>query len=129
VSYRQVFADYPTLVPLIATMPVSGAPQTRRMYDVVAAGLGAAGVPVAQIVPVIVAFESFLFGSAMDVHAPASIFGSRPDESDAPAFRSAVEAFTATADAATTGANPYADPPFAWGLKALVERAQSLIID
>lgn len=127
-SYRRAFADYPSMVPLIATMPVTGAPATRRMYDMVAAGLLAAGVPSEQVVPVIVAFESFLFGSAMDVHAPASIFGSRPGEEDAPAFRSAVDAFTARVDAATGGSatggpgvpNPYADPPFGWGLDALV---------
>ncbi|AWT27369.1 Tetracycline repressor protein class A [Corynebacterium provencense] len=94
-SYRQVFADYPSLVPLIATMPVTGAPETRRMYDTVAAGLLAAGVPSARVVPVIVAFESFLYGSAMDAHAPAGIFSSAPEESDAPTFRAVVEAFTA----------------------------------
>lgn len=152
-SYRQVFADYPSLVPLIATMPVSGAPATRRMYDAVSAGLLAAGVPTAQVVPVIVAFESFLYGSAMDVHAPAGIFGSRPGEQDAPSFRSVVASFTAQVDgaggedAASTPAstpvstpaspdpaprspaspNPYADQPFEWGLDALVARTLTLL--
>ncbi|WP_312810311.1 TetR/AcrR family transcriptional regulator [Corynebacterium variabile] len=142
-SYRQVFADYPSLVPLIATMPVSGAPATRRMYDAVSAGLLAAGVPSAQVVPVIVAFESFLYGSAMDVHAPAGIFGSRPGEQDAPAFRAVVESFTAQVDAGEDAApssasstpassssaspNPYADQPFEWGLDALVARTLTLL--
>jgi hypothetical protein len=142
-SYRQVFADYPSLVPLIATMPVSGAPATRRMYDAVSAGLLAAGVPTAQVVPVIVAFESFLYGSAMDVHAPAGIFGSRPGEQDAPSFRSVVESFTAQVDAGEDAAstpasstpassssaspNPYADQPFEWGLDALVARTLTLL--
>jgi len=142
-SYRQVFADYPSLVPLIATMPVSGAPATRRMYDAVSAGLLAAGVPSAQVVPVIVAFESFLYGSAMDVHAPAGIFYSRPGEQDAPSFRAVVESFTAQVDAgedaASTSAsstsasstsaspNPYADQPFEWGLDALVARTLTLL--
>lgn len=142
-SYRQVFADYPSLVPLIATMPVSGAPATRRMYDAVSAGLLAAGVPTAQVVPVIVAFESFLYGSAMDVHAPAGIFYSRPGEQDAPSFRAVVESFTAQVDAgedaASTSAsstsasstsaspNPYADQPFEWGLDALVARTLTLL--
>lgn len=134
-SYRQAFADYPSMVPLIATMPVTGAPATRRMYDTVAGGLLTAGIPSAQVIPVIIAFESFLFGSAMDVHAPASIFGSRPGEEDAPAFRSAVDSFTAQVDAATGGAatggpgvpNPYADQPFEWGLDALVAGTLALL--
>ena len=114
-------------------MPVSGAPATRRMYDTVAAGLLAAGVPSAQVVPVIVAFESFLYGSAMDVHAPAGIFGSRPGEQDAPAFRAVVESFTAQVDAGKDAAsssaspNPYADQPFEWGLDALVARTLTLL--
>ncbi len=141
-SYRQAFADYPSLVPLIATMPVTGAPATRRMYDTVAAGLLAAGVPSAQVIPVIVAFESFLFGSAMDVHAPASIFGSRPGEQDAPAFRQVVDAFTVEVDGTGGGGdagqgggrargnglpNPYADQPFEWGLDALVAGTLALL--
>ncbi|MGV0868962.1 TetR/AcrR family transcriptional regulator [Corynebacterium kalidii] len=122
-SYRDVFAVYPELVPLIATMPVSGAPATRRMYETVSAGLVAAGVPVSQVVAVIVAFESFLYGSAMDANAPMEIFSSAPEESDAPTFQSVVQAFTTRVTEAPSGAaNPYADDPFEWGLKALVAR-------
>lgn len=129
-SYRAVFADFPALVPLIATMPVSGAPGTRQMYETVSAGLLAAGVPEAQVVPVIVAFESFLYGSAMDANAPTEIFSSAPEESDAPTFQRVVAAFTERvgggdgADGA--GANPYADDPFEWGLEALVVRVVTL---
>jgi AcrR family transcriptional regulator len=122
-SYRDVFAAYPELVPLIATMPVSGAPATRRMYETVSAGLVAAGVSRSQVVAVIVAFESFLYGSAMDANAPTEIFSSAPEESDAPTFQSVVQAFTArVSDAPSGAANPYADDPFEWGLEALVDR-------
>lgn len=137
-SYRQVFAGYPSLIPLIATMPVAGAPATREMYDVVAAGLHGAGVPLDQVVSVIIAFESFLFGSAMDVHAPADIFQSSPDESDAPVFQRAVDAFTydgeqRSVEEAFSGEsgvlrrNPYANAPFEWGLTALIEQTLRLI--
>lgn len=136
-SYRNVFASYPSLITLIATMPVAGAPATRQMYDVVAAGLSAAGVPRDHIVSVIVGFESFLFGSAIDVHAPADIFQSPPDEMDAPVFRWAVEAFTHDSDTdhgpdaargpADQSVNPYADAPFRWGLNALIEQTLGLI--
>lgn len=129
-SYRAAFAASPSLIPLIATMPITGAPATRRMYDALAAALQHGGVPVERTVPVIIAFESFLFGSAMDVHAPASIFTSHPDEPEAPAFQHAVQAFTASAGrrpqdpadgASTDGDNPYADAPFEWGLRALLD--------
>ncbi|WP_038550849.1 TetR/AcrR family transcriptional regulator [Corynebacterium glyciniphilum] len=126
-SYRDVFAAYPELVPLIATMPVSGAPATRRMYETVAAGLVAAGVPRAQVVTVIVSFESFLYGSAMDANAPTEIFSSAPEESDAPTFQAAVGAFTArVTDAPSCAVNPYADDPFEWGLQALVDRTVAI---
>lgn len=140
-SYREVFASYPTLIPLIATLPISGAPTTRRMYDAVAAALRHSGVPTPQVVSVIIAFESFLFGSAMDVHAPASIFTSQPGEADAPAFQLAVDSFTSTMAAPAeevrtdqegpartpTERNPYADAPFELGLRALIEATRQLI--
>lgn len=140
-SYREVFASYPTLIPLIATMPISGAPATRRMYDTVAAALRHAGVPTPQVVPVIIAFESFLFGSAMDVHAPASIFTSQPGEADAPDFQGAVDSFTSTVampghdaraeperdERAVVERNPYAEAPFELGLDALIRATLRLI--
>lgn len=138
-SYREVFAEFPALVPLIATMPVSGAPETRRMYDAVSAGMLSVGVREPVVIPVIVAFESFLYGSAMDANAPATIFRSRPEETDAPTFQSAVTAFTDGVDAGvgqTVGAgesgrtgnypNPYAGDPFEWGLASLIGQAVSL---
>ncbi|ADG77320.1 Transcriptional regulator, TetR family OS=Tsukamurella paurometabola (strain ATCC 8368 / DSM/ CCUG 35730 / CIP 100753 / JCM 10117 / KCTC 9821 / NBRC 16120/ NCIMB 702349 / NCTC 13040) OX=521096 GN=Tpau_0683 PE=4 SV=1 [Tsukamurella paurometabola] len=130
VSYREVFAGYPSLIPLIATMPVSGAPSTRRMYDDLAAGLVAAGVTESDVVPIIIAFESFVYGSAMDANAPAGIFTSRPEELDAPTFRSAVAAFTArvgTDGASQQAANPYAEEPFRWGLETLIARTVDLV--
>lgn len=129
-SYREVFAAFPELVPLIATMPVSGAPATRRMYDTVASGLVAAGVPRDRVVSVVIAFESFLYGSAMDANAPTEIFSSAPEETDAPVFQDVVSAFTVRAsdDSDGRGAeNPYADDPFEWGLEALVARAIALV--
>lgn len=124
ISSREVFSRYSELVPLIATMPVSGAPATRRVYEAVSAGLLAAGVPKDQVIRTIIAFESFVFGSAMDVNAPASIFGSAPAEEDAPVFQDAVHAFTGSIPADTgNGTNPYADDPFYWGLDSLIDSA------
>ncbi|WP_448851494.1 TetR/AcrR family transcriptional regulator [Corynebacterium sp. 335C] len=97
-SYRSVVSRHPDLVPFIATVPVASAPLTLRMYEAVAAGLRAAGVPEDRVVPVIVAFESFLFGSAIDVHAPATIFQSAPGD-PVPAFQGSLAAFTRRVDA------------------------------
>src|SRR5699024_7343179 len=44
-SYRAVFANYPSLIPMIAITPVSDAPQTLRMYNVVAQAIMSAGIP------------------------------------------------------------------------------------
>lgn len=133
-SYRSIIAQYSSLIPLIATMPVSGAPATREVYEKVARGLVHAGTPKQQVVPVIVAFESFIFGSAIDVHAPAEIFQSGSNEDDAPVFRQVVNAFTAnyagrsgSASNDASGLNPYADAPFEWGLAALVDRVVHMI--
>lgn len=122
ISSREVFSRYPELVPLIATMPVSGAPVTRRVYEAVSAGIVAAGVPKNQVVRTIIAFESFIFGSAMDVNAPASIFESAPAEEDAPVFQDAVRSFTGSIPSnVEDGKNPYADDPFYWGLESLID--------
>lgn len=81
-SYRKVFAKYPSLIPLIAVTPVSDAPQSSRMYNVVAQALTIAGVPESQVISVIVAFQSFLFGSALDLNAPPTVLDAGYDSGD-----------------------------------------------
>lgn len=122
-SYRETFARYPDLVPLIATLPVGGSPATQAMYETVASALLTAGLPTEHVMPVIVAFESFLFGSAMDVHAPADIF-TRGAEDDAAATPTLQQALDAQPSGGVHGGNPYADPPFRWGLRALCEATE-----
>lgn len=152
-SYREIVSRHPDLVPFIATVPIASAPLTLRMYEAVAAGLRAAGVPRDRVIPVIVAFESFLFGSAIDVHAPATVFRSESGTDPAPEFRAAVGAFTRRVDAAAPASsaaapaspgdgaddvatrtreaggrrNPYADEPFEWGLEGLISWTTSLV--
>src|SRR5690625_7669033 len=67
-SYRSVFAAYPSLIPLIAVTPVSDAPQTLHMYNAVAEAVIAAGVPEDRVFGVIVAFDSLVIGSALDMN-------------------------------------------------------------
>ena len=132
VSYRAVFAEYPSLIPTIAVTPVSEAPKTLRMYNTVAQALASAGIPDTQILSVVVAFESFLFGSALDVDAPSTIFATDDVTEDSAWLDRVVKASRVhTPDlgdnAAGTVRNQYADPPFQFGLAALIRHTLSLV--
>lgn len=125
-SYRKVFAAYPSLIPLIAVTPVSEAPQTSRMYNIVSEGLLSAGIPAEEIINVIVAFESFLFGSALDINAPTNVLDA--PEGDmwlAHAVNTSRKVTDPTAEAEGTESPPlmnnvYAEAPFHFGLQALI---------
>ncbi|TFC47104.1 TetR/AcrR family transcriptional regulator [Cryobacterium sp. TMT1-21] len=117
-SYRDVFAGHVPLIPIVAVLPVAGAPETLKMYEKVAVGLAAAGVPAALIVPGIVALESFIFGSALDATAPADIFDTADLSGTSPTFTAAV-----AAQDRDTG-EP-ADVAFRFGLDALLAQLDS----
>ena len=119
-SYRDIFATHVPLISIVAVLPVTGAPQTLRMYETVAAGLAAAGVPSAQIVPSIVALESFIFGSAFDVTAPADIFETGALAQSSPIFSAAVGHGHENTEKSR------ADVAFEFGLEALVDRIDGL---
>lgn len=112
-SYREVFARHEAMVPIIAVLPVTGSPRTVDMYELVAEHLIDAGFPAAGVVPTIVAFESLVYGSAMDTNAPATIFDTSGHPRPTPAFDEARRA------QAATGA-PSADASFDWGLERLL---------
>lgn len=113
VTYRDIFAGHAPLIPLIAVLPVSGSPRTLEMYEKVAAGFTRAGWNQAEIVPAIVALESFIFGSALDATAPLDIFDPGDNAGKIPSFESALEAQRAT------GRNS-ADTAFHLGLRAII---------
>lgn len=113
-SYRDVFTRHTPLIPIIAVLPVSGAPQTLAVYEAVTRGFEKAGWPEALIVPAIVALESFIFGSAFDATAPEGIFESGRLADDFPRFTAAV-----TAQRGTTSGYE-ADVSFGMGLDALI---------
>ena len=113
-SYRDVFSRHTPLIPVIAVLPVADAPKTLAMYEAVSAGFRRAGFPQERIVAAIVALESFIFGSAYDVTAPADIFDSGSLAASTPNFSAAV---------ASLGAQGYAnqaDAAFSLGLEALI---------
>lgn len=122
-SYRDVCARHVPLVRIIALTPISGAPRTVEMYEVLARVLKLTGLPSSAIMPRIVALESFIYGSAYDVHAPEDIFDLPVDsEARAPALADARGAFSPDASMAESQdqRNPYADEPFRLGLEALL---------
>jgi AcrR family transcriptional regulator len=102
------------LIPVIAVLPVTDAPKTLAMYEAVSAGFGRAGFPQERIIPAIVALESFIFGSAYDVAAPADIFDSGSMAAATPHFTSAVRRLAANVD------EKPADVAFSLGLEALL---------
>ena len=113
-SYRDVFAEHTPLIPVIAVLPVTDAPQTLAMYETVSGGFRAAGFPEERIVSAIVALESFIFGSAYDVPAPADIFDSGSMAESTPSFTGAVRSLAAQ------GHDKPADVAFSLGLEALI---------
>ncbi|MGK3955243.1 TetR/AcrR family transcriptional regulator [Arthrobacter sp. R4] len=113
-SYRDVFAQHTPLIPVIAVLPVTDAPQTLAMYETVSAGFVAAGFPEERIVSAIVALESFIFGSAYDVTAPADIFDAGSMAEATPHFSAAVRSLAARGDERP------ADVAFGLGLDALI---------
>ncbi len=115
-SYREVFARHAPLVPVIAVMPVTDAAETLRMYEEVSRGFLAAGWPEERVVPAIVALESFIYGSALDVSAPSNIFDAGALGSEFPLFTSAVRSSGGTSG--DTG--NAADEAFSTGLEALI---------
>lgn len=113
-SYRDVFAQHTPLIPVIAVLPVTDAPQTLAMYETVSAAFLAAGFPEERIVSAIVALESFIFGSAYDVTAPADIFDAGSMAGATPNFTAAVRSLAARGDERP------ADVAFGLGLEALI---------
>ncbi|GAA5226611.1 TetR/AcrR family transcriptional regulator [Paeniglutamicibacter antarcticus] len=112
-TYRDVLAGHAPLIPLIAVLPVTGSPRTLDMYEKVATGFTKAGWHQADIVPAIVAVESFIFGSALDATAPLDIFNPGKKAGQLPNFEDALDAQRAT------GRNS-ADAAFHTGLRAIV---------
>ncbi len=115
-SYREVFARHAPLVPVIAVMPVTDAAETLRMYEEVSRGFLAAGWPEERVVPAIVALESFIYGSALDVSAPSNIFDAGALGGEFPLFTSAVRSSGGTSGEAGNAA----DEAFSTGLEALI---------
>jgi len=116
-SYRAAFVRHPNAIALFATTPVAGAVRTMAMYEQVVLGFERAGWPDERILPAIVAFESFILGSALDAVAAPGVFSPGEAADQVPHLSAAVIADDRLA--AESGL-PSTDRSFELGLTALV---------
>ncbi|MCZ0985022.1 TetR/AcrR family transcriptional regulator [Streptomyces diastatochromogenes] len=72
-SYRAAFAAHPRAIPLLMTSPVR-APRVLEQYERAVNVLLAAGFDCAGIMPLIIALENLVLGSALDLAAPETMW-------------------------------------------------------
>lgn len=72
-SYRAAFAAHPRTIPLLTTNPVR-APRVLRQYERAVSLLLDAGFAPPDVMPVIVALENLVLGSALDLAAPEAMW-------------------------------------------------------
>lgn len=72
-SYRAAFAAHPRVIPLLMTSPVR-APRVLEQYERAVNVLLAAGFDRAEIMPLIIALENLVLGSALDLAAPETMW-------------------------------------------------------
>ncbi|UUU20085.1 TetR/AcrR family transcriptional regulator [Streptomyces sp. DSM 40750] len=89
-SYRAAFAAHPRAIPLLMTSPVR-APRVLEQYERAVGLLLDAGFPLPDVMPVLVALENVVLGSALDLAAPLAMW-EISDESATPRLAEALNA-------------------------------------
>ncbi|MFG2881250.1 TetR/AcrR family transcriptional regulator [Streptomyces sp. NPDC048297] len=72
-SYRAAFAAHPRAIPMLMTSPVR-APRVLEQYERAVDLLLAAGFAPAEVMPLLVALENLVLGSALDLAAPEAMW-------------------------------------------------------
>ncbi|MEU2236044.1 TetR/AcrR family transcriptional regulator [Streptomyces vietnamensis] len=72
-SYRAAFAAHPRAIPLLTTSPVR-APKVLGQYEHAVGRLLDAGFALPDVMPVIIALENIVLGSALDMAAPEAMW-------------------------------------------------------
>ncbi|MFF8974479.1 TetR/AcrR family transcriptional regulator [Streptomyces sp. NPDC014995] len=72
-SYRAAFAAHPRAIPLLMTSPVR-APRVLEQYERAVTLLLDAGFAAAEVMPLIIALENLVLGSALDLAAPETMW-------------------------------------------------------
>ena len=115
-QYRDAFAAHPPTIALLAVLPLAEDSVTTTMYDAVSAGLLRAGWPAERVLTVIVALESFILGSALDLAAAEDMLDPGP-RADVPSF---TRAYAARAQRLRGRGERSADASFELGLRAIL---------
>ncbi|NEY35466.1 TetR family transcriptional regulator [Streptomyces sp. PRKS01-65] len=89
-SYRAAFAAHPRAIPLLMTNPVR-APRVLDQYERAVSLLLEAGFPPPDVMPVIVALENVVLGSALDLAAPEAMW-ELADDTATPRLAQALDA-------------------------------------
>ncbi|AVH97793.1 MULTISPECIES: TetR/AcrR family transcriptional regulator [Streptomyces] len=89
-SYRAAFAAHPRAIPLLTTSPVR-APGVLAQYEKAVGRLLDAGFALADVMPVIIALENLVLGSALDLAAPEAMW-ELADETATPRLARALDA-------------------------------------
>ncbi|MFE0647569.1 TetR/AcrR family transcriptional regulator C-terminal domain-containing protein [Streptomyces sp. NPDC059534] len=89
-SYRAAFAAHPRAIPLLTTSPVR-APKVLLQYEKAVRRLLDAGFALPDVMPVIIALENLVLGSALDLAAPEAMW-ELPDETATPLLARALGA-------------------------------------
>ncbi|MGP4010976.1 TetR/AcrR family transcriptional regulator [Streptomyces sp. 4N124] len=113
-SYRAAFAAHPKAIPLLMTSPVR-APRVLEQYERAVTLLLDAGFAVADIMPLLVAVENLVLGSALDLAAPETMWELTPDA-----------ATPRLAEALAAVGEGRADRAFEVGLEGLMTHARAL---
>lgn len=72
-SYRAAFAAHPRAIPLLMTSPVR-APRVLRQYERAVTLLMDAGFAPGSVMPLLIALENLILGSALDLSAPETMW-------------------------------------------------------
>jgi AcrR family transcriptional regulator len=72
-SYRAAFAAHPKAIPLLMTSPVR-APRVLEQYERAVTLLLDAGFAPAEVMPLLIALENLVLGSALDLAAPEAMW-------------------------------------------------------
>lgn len=117
-AYRDAFAAHPQTIALLAILPLGDEEAVFLNYETIFSALHRQGWPVSELASAVIALESFIIGSALDVLAPEDnqAPGSLADR--APTMHAALEARKAAAKAQGATA---ADVTFGVGLRLLVD--------
>ncbi|GAA3173615.1 MULTISPECIES: TetR/AcrR family transcriptional regulator C-terminal domain-containing protein [Streptomyces] len=113
-SYRAAFAAHPRTIPLLTASPVR-TPRVLALYERACGVLLAAGFAASEVIPVIVAVENVVLGSALDLAAPETM------------WEVADPAGTPRLAAAVAHAGPHrADTAFELSLTGVMDRVRAL---